>query len=107
MERPLAEYGFFRQLAALPFVDAIWLYGSRARGTARPRSDIDLAVLCPRADWHDWDRVERIVEDADTLLHIDCVRWDELAPTDPLREAILRNRVVVFERSAGAGAAAA
>jgi predicted nucleotidyltransferase len=25
---------------------AIWLFGSRARGTARPDSDVDLGVLC-------------------------------------------------------------
>lgn len=99
MERPLTGYEFFRRLAALPFVDAIWLFGSRARGTARPRSDIDLAILCPRADWRDWDLVERIVEEADTLLRIDCLRWDELQEGDPLRASILRHHEVVFERA--------
>jgi len=98
MERPLTEYGFFRRLTGLPFVDAIWLFGSRARGYARERSDIDLALVCPRADPRDWDQVERIIEDADTLLRIDCVRFDELKPADPLREAILRHRKVLFER---------
>jgi hypothetical protein len=34
-----------QEIAALPCVDAIWLFGSRARGYARARSDIDLAVL--------------------------------------------------------------
>jgi predicted nucleotidyltransferase len=99
MERPLTGYEFFRRLAALPFVDAIWLFGSRAQGTARPRSDIDLAILCPRADWRDWDLVERIVEEADTLLRIDCLRWDELQEGDPLRASILRHHEVVFERA--------
>lgn len=34
-----------RELAAAPAVVAAWLFGSRARGTARPTSDVDVAVL--------------------------------------------------------------
>jgi predicted nucleotidyltransferase len=30
--------------AAYPAVAGVWLFGSRARGTATPRSDVDLAV---------------------------------------------------------------
>src|SRR5260370_42702850 len=34
--------------AADPWVEAVYLFGSRARGDARPGSDVDLAVLtCP------------------------------------------------------------
>jgi predicted nucleotidyltransferase len=49
MAKALTEYRFLERLAALPFVQAVWLFGSRARGTARERSDIDLAILCPGA----------------------------------------------------------
>lgn len=41
MAKDVTEYRFLRQLAELPFVQVIWLFGSRARGTARERSDID------------------------------------------------------------------
>jgi predicted nucleotidyltransferase len=98
MERPLTEYGFFRKLAALPFVDAIWLFGSRARGIAAERSDIDLALLCPRVAEADWQAVRDIVEDADTLLGIDVVRFDALPEASELRAAILRAHRPVFER---------
>jgi hypothetical protein len=50
MERPLTEYGFFRALCDLPFVEEIRLFGGRARGFGRPRSDIDLAIRAPGAD---------------------------------------------------------
>lgn len=42
----LTDYHFLQQIADLPFVDAIYLFGSRARGDHRERSDIDLAILC-------------------------------------------------------------
>jgi predicted nucleotidyltransferase len=99
MAKALTEYRFLQDLAALPFVQAIWLFGSRARGTARERSDIDLAILCPGATVAEWQQVLDIVEEADTLLSIDAVRFDELSEKDPLRAAILRDRQVLAERA--------
>ncbi|WP_149537036.1 nucleotidyltransferase domain-containing protein [Siccirubricoccus phaeus] len=100
MERPLTEYRFLQALRDLPFVEAIWLFGSRARGFARDRSDIDLALLCPRATAADWTAAEAIVEGADTLLSIDLVRFDALPEGSELRQAILRTHVPLFERRA-------
>lgn len=100
MEKPITEYRFFRAICALPFVQAVWLFGSRARGTARARSDIDLAVLCPGADSAQWQQVLDIVEEADTLLEIDCVRFDTLAATSDFRAAIERRHHVLYERAA-------
>lgn len=99
MERPLTEYRFLHRLAELPFVQAIWLFGSRARGTARERSDIDLAILCPGATRRQWQEILDIVEEADTLLSIDAVRFDELPEEDRLRRAILRDRKVLIEKT--------
>ena len=53
-----------------------------------PTSDIDLAVACPRATPAQWHEVLDIVEDADVLLPIDCVRLDE-AP-EALRSRVMR-----------------
>jgi predicted nucleotidyltransferase len=48
VETTVAELG--RRIAALcagqPDVVGVYLFGSRARGEARPDSDLDLAVLC-------------------------------------------------------------
>jgi predicted nucleotidyltransferase len=36
-------------------VRELWLFGSRAKGTSRPKSDVDLALaLMPPTDNHDW-----------------------------------------------------
>src|SRR5437588_13014574 len=94
----VTRYDFVSRLSDLPFVDAVYLFGSRARGENAPRADIDLAVVAPRADERGWDAVMDIVEDADTLLRIDCVRLDTLAADDPLRLAIERDKVALFRR---------
>lgn len=97
----LAEYRFIERLKALPFVEAIYLYGSRARGTHRPRSDIDLAIVCPEANGRDWQQVLDIVEETDTLLEIDCVRLDAEKPDSRLRQNIEREKQVIYERNPG------
>ena len=48
MEAP--EILIARRLSAFPEVERIILFGSRARGEASERADIDLAVECPAAD---------------------------------------------------------
>lgn len=100
--RPLPDlppYDFVEHIAALPFVDAIILYGSRARGDARQRSDIDLAVRAPAASPAQWQHLLDLVDDADTLLGIDCVRLESLAATDPLRRNIEREGIALFQRA--------
>jgi predicted nucleotidyltransferase len=94
----LLPYTFIDRLQALPFVEAIYLYGSRARGDNRPRSDIDLAIVCPSADWRQWQQVLAIIDEADTLLEIDCVRFDELDEGSELRLSIERDKKVLYER---------
>lgn len=94
----LADYQFLQALAALPFVEAIWLFGSRARGEHRERSDIDLAIECPLASESQWQQVLAVVEEADTLLPIDCIRLDAEPPHSLLRQAIDRDKKLIFQR---------
>ncbi len=99
MEKPLQAYTFFKELQALPFVEEIWLFGSRARGDHQSRSDIDLAFLCPKANDKDWNNLLSILEKADTLLHIDAIRFDTLSPEDPLRINILRFKTILYKKN--------
>lgn len=50
----------------------VLLYGSRAKGTARERSDIDIAV----AGAEDFDGLAEQVEDLPTLYSIDLLNMD-------------------------------
>ena len=92
------DYEFLRKSEKLPFIEKIWLYGSRARGDFKDRSDIDIVIECPDASDSDWYEVEDIIEDADTLLKIDCVRWDEVTEGSLFQQHVFNDRKLLFQR---------
>lgn len=98
-DRDITAYRFFRQIADLPFVDKVVLFGSRARGDHHDRSDIDLAVFCDRASADDWRKVKNCMREGriDTLLSVDCVRFDDTTPA--LRERILAEGKVLYRNA--------
>lgn len=78
-------------------IERIILFGSRARGDNKPKSDIDLAVF-PLPDFSNRGRLSSDFEDMDTLLKIDVVFIDK--QIDPkLLENIEREGVILYERS--------
>jgi predicted nucleotidyltransferase len=93
---PEAVLRLVARLGAEPSVQRVILFGSRVRGDAHPRSDVDLAIEAPGASARDWLRLGDIAEDADTLLSIDLVRLDQ-AP-EALRERILLEGRTLYER---------
>jgi uncharacterized protein len=94
MEAP--EILISRRLSAFPEVERIILFGSRARGEASERADIDLAVECPAADIRRWFDIEEAADSAPTLLKIDLVRLDT-APAE-LAANIRSEGKVLYER---------
>ena len=89
----LKKYRFISKIKKLPFVEKVILFGSRARGAQMSRSDIDLAIVCPKASDADWQQILEIVEHADTLLLIDCVRFDTIG--NAFKERILEDGVTL------------
>ncbi|MBP9725953.1 MAG: nucleotidyltransferase domain-containing protein [Gammaproteobacteria bacterium] len=94
----ILKYSFWQRLQQLPFVEKIVLYGSRARQDNQERSDIDIAISCPKATKIDWQKVLNIIENADTLLKIDCVRLDTLSKTNPLLISIQQDGKILYEQ---------
>lgn len=85
----LKPYRFIEVLKQQPRIKRVYLFGSRARGDYTDRSDIDLAIDCPEATPHEWQELLNIIDEADTLLEIDCVRFDKL-PDDHFKARILQ-----------------
>jgi len=82
--------------AASPAVSRVWLFGSRARDDAGPRSDIDLAVECPDAPTADFARASLRLSELDTLLPVNVVRLEEAGAEFAHR--IRTEGLVMYER---------
>jgi len=74
-------------------IEKIILFGSRARGTQRERSDIDIAVSGGDVDGFYWD----IKEKTHSLLMFDVVDLNQPI-TDALRKEITKDGVILYEK---------
>lgn len=101
IDRPMLETVAALLADAYPWVAAVYLFGSQARGDARPGSDVDLAVLPSEGEVPE-DRIDaeadlaRFVEDR-LALKVDVVLIRrELSPT--LLFDIFRIETILFAR---------
>ena len=91
-----------RQIRAIarryPPIDRILLFGSRARGDHRPKSDVDIAVFAsamPASDWREFcDAIHGSIR---TLLEFDIVRVDDCTESFFLHN-ITTDGVVIYEK---------
>ncbi|MDM8520164.1 nucleotidyltransferase domain-containing protein [Anaerolineales bacterium HSG6] len=80
-----------------PEIERVILFGSRARGDADERSDIDLAIVAPKLALRSWlDIYFALKEEIDTLLQMDVIWWQQA--TEPLKERIRQEGIVLYER---------
>ena len=74
-------------------------YGSRAKGNARPWSDLDLAVVAPAPlDWRTLARLRSAFEESGMLISVDVHDWRDLP--ERFRDEIARDYVVLQPASA-------
>lgn len=93
----LAKYKFLGKLHQFPHVKAIFLFGSRTSPQHGKRSDIDLAIDCPKVNIKEWSAIMDVVDNADTLLSIDCVRYDTITDAR-FKRAIDENHTLLYQR---------
>lgn len=78
-------------------VQKVILFGSRARGDADERSDIDIAVACPDIDKRAWLQLVDDISEINTLLKIDLVNYTEC--DSALKNNIDHEGVALYERN--------
>ena len=78
-----------------PAVQEVRVFGSRANGTARRASDLDLAISAPTASAAEWADLCDALENAPLIYELDLVRAEE-AVNERLKERIAREGVTVY-----------
>ena len=81
--------GLFKRTAG---VKRVWVFGSRARGDWRPRSDLDLAVDAPAWSAADVLRFKDAVRQLPMVYPVDVVHW-QTAPEELRKEIRAEGRV--------------
>lgn len=92
-------------LARFPEVDRVLLFGSRAKGTHKPGSDIDLALVGEQLDWRTIGSIYDALDDLLLPFRFSLVHSG--AATDPeVAGHIARVGITLFERAAPPGSRA-
>lgn len=79
-----------REMQKFPQIQEAIIFGSRAKGTSTPGSDIDIAVKGPHISSRTVDKLRRILnEEAPIPHHVDIVHYEKIT-NHSLREHIDR-----------------
>ena len=73
-----------------------WVYGSRAKWTARPQSDLDLVVFATPEQNGQVGELREAFEESDLPFRVDLFVWDSVP--EQFRKHIKRDHVVLVER---------
>ena len=84
--------GITEVLRSEPRLKKVRVFGSRAKGTSRPSSDVDLALFAPSLDFDGFLDLRAKLDDLPCVFSLDTVHFDALE-NDRLKEAILRDGV--------------
>lgn len=80
-------------------IDQVWLYGSRAKGTNRPGSDVDLALVGPQVKQETVRHILAMLADESPMpFFFDVLHWDSLS-NQSLKAEIQRTAQLLYQRT--------
>lgn len=93
------QRGVLRKTLAdfVPPIERVDAYGSRANGTARPGSDIDLVLAGP-IDWAKLSRIRGAIEESYLSIFADVAAYD-LMEEGGFRDQVLKTARPLFDRA--------
>lgn len=71
-----------------PNIEKVLIFGSRAKGTYKPYSDIDLAVVAPNMDDQEFSRLWNELDALELVFKLDVLHWDKLGQ-QKLKDSIM------------------
>ena len=72
----------------------VWVFGSRVKGTAKPYSDLDLAVIANKPlSIHDYAELKEAFDESDLPYRVDIVDW--AATSESFKNIIRLDKIVV------------
>lgn len=77
----------------------VWAFGSRVKGTSRPASDLDLAILIPPGGDVRLAALREALEESDLPFRVDLLEWESLP--ESFRREIAGHRVRLQEAEPG------
>jgi len=83
-------------ISSFSFVSKAVIFGSRAKGTQKKYSDVDICIF-GKIDAFDAERVKSALEELNVIYEYDVVAYDSITST-ALREHIERVGITFFER---------
>ncbi len=79
-----------------PGIEAVWVYGSRARGSQRHESDIDLAVDAEGMDGTQFLRLKNRIDDLELIYRLDVVHSQQVKNAT-FKQQIERDRKIFWQ----------
>lgn len=82
-----------------PDIEQVWLYGSRAKGTNRPGSDVDLALIGPDVKRETVRHIHFVLEEESPMpFFFDVLHWNTLT-NSTMKAEIQRTAQLLYQRS--------
>ena len=82
-----------------PAIEQVWLFGSRAKGTHQPGSDVDLALVGEAIDRELTARLRAILDEESPIPYFfDVVHWDTLRQ-ETVKSAIQQTAQPIYQRT--------
>lgn len=82
-----------------PVIEQVWIYGSRAKGTNRPGSDVDLALVGPGVTQQIVAHIHFVLEeDSPMPFFFDVLHWNTLM-NPKLKNEIERTGQLLYQRN--------
>lgn len=81
--------------AQFPEIEKVLIFGSRAKGTWKDGSDIDLAVIAPNLSDKAFTALWNAIDDLPVVFKIDCLHWDRTS-NQTLKNKILKEGKIFY-----------